>query len=64
MSGSAPQTSEPDSWRCGACGEMTTVRHFLQRGGVMVHDVEAAYREAVGLDEPEPTRPGQNGEAS
>lgn len=48
------------SWPCGGCGEITTVRHYLQRGGVMVHDVDAAYREAIGLDEAEPTPPESN----
>jgi hypothetical protein len=43
----------PESWTC-ACGEETTVSHWLQRGGVMVHDPEAAYRQVVGLDEREP----------
>jgi hypothetical protein len=49
------------TWDCGACGHETTVRHFLQRGGVIVHDPDAALREAAGLDEPEPTPPEANG---
>jgi hypothetical protein len=44
----------PVDWTCGGCGELTTVRHWLQRGGVMAHDPEAAMREAAGLDAPEP----------
>jgi hypothetical protein len=48
-------------WECGTCHEMVTVRHYLQRDGVMVHDPEAAYAEAAGLVEPEPMRPEQNG---
>ena len=47
-----------EMWECGTCGERTAVRHYLQRGGVIVHDVEAAWREAAGLDEPEPDLPG------
>jgi hypothetical protein len=53
--------SAPTTWTCGGCGQETSVRHFLQRDGVMVHDPEAAYREAAGLDEPEPTPPDANG---
>ena len=49
-----------ETWECGSCGERTTVRHFLQRGGVMVHDPDAAWREAAGLDEHEPLPPGTN----
>lgn len=41
-------------WACGNCGQMTTVRHFLARGGVIVHDPDAAMREVAGLDDPEP----------
>lgn len=56
----AAVVSTPDRWTCGACGGETSVRHFLRRGGVTVHDVEAAYREAIGLDDPEPSPPGAN----
>lgn len=47
--------SAPERWVCGGCGRETTVRHFLQREGVIVHDPDSAYREAIGLDDPEPT---------
>lgn len=43
-----------EEWECGHCHKMTNVRHFLQRGGVMVHDPDAAFREVVGLDQSEP----------
>lgn len=49
------------SWTCGACGEHVSVRHFLTRDGVTVHDPEAAMLEAAGLTEPEPMRPDANG---
>lgn len=51
-------TDAPVSWTCGTCGEEVTVRHYLARDGVIVHDPEAAYREAAGLDEPEAAPPG------
>lgn len=44
-----------ECWECGGCGQVTSVRHWLQREGVMVHDPDAAFREAAGLDEPEPS---------
>lgn len=47
-------TSEIDVWECGGCGELTSVRHWLQRDGVMAHDPDAAFREAAGLDKQEP----------
>jgi hypothetical protein len=46
-------------WQC-ACGEFTTVRHYIQRDGVLVHDPDAAYREAAGLVAPEPAAPVTN----
>jgi hypothetical protein len=46
-------------WQC-ACGEFTTVRHYLQRDGVLVHDPDAAYREAAGLAPREPAPPTVN----
>lgn len=51
-----------EEWRCGNCGVWTSVRHFLQRGGIIVHDPEAAYREVAGLDQPEPTNRSNNGQ--
>lgn len=48
-------------WECGHCHQETSVTHFLQRGGVMIHDPEAAYREQAGLDKPEEQPPGTNG---
>lgn len=47
-------------WTCGDCGELVSVRHYLQRGGVIVHDPEAALLEASGLVEPERTPPGRD----
>lgn len=47
-------------WLCGYCRKSTSVTHFLQRDGVMVHDPQAAYRVAAGLDEEEPLPPGSN----
>lgn len=49
-----------EAWECGGCGEITSVRHWLQRNGVMAHDPDAAFREAIGLDEPEPLPEGAN----
>lgn len=50
-----------ECWECPVCGEVTSVRHYLQRDGVMVHDPDAAFREAVGLDAPEPLPEASNG---
>jgi hypothetical protein len=51
----------PEEWVCGSCLQLTSIRHFLQRDGVIVHDPDAAYREVVGLDPPEPMNPDANG---
>jgi hypothetical protein len=52
-------------WPCRECGgAMIAVRHYLQRGGVMVHDPDAAMLEAAGLTEPEPPSVHANGASS
>lgn len=54
----ADHTELDHEWLCPTCGELTTVRHYLGRDGVVVHDPESAYMEAAGLVEPEPSPEG------
>lgn len=51
--GAVGVSARHEMWECGGCGEVTGVRHWLKRDGVMAHDPDAAFREAAGLDEPE-----------